>query len=208
MQGLGGWIHVHVLPRMAGHLCLDAGPRPQACLLWQISGEIAEDPASSQPKTTQAAVNWLCGSHLMSSCNHLPLLFIQPASLDDQQHLPGEQRLLKPGEDSSMHISDASSCPICMQTMQCIGLHHEEKKTKETTRGRVMQGILGEFPGYIDCYLRLACLQARRGDLEAAHEWAAKALAASNNHSDCLAVQGNTPGRKHQYKDITFDASQ
>lgn len=54
-----------------------------------------------------------------------------------------------------------------------------------------MQGILGEFPGYIDCYLRLACLQARRGDLEAAHEWAAKALAASNNHPDCLAVQGD-----------------
>ena len=53
-----------------------------------------------------------------------------------------------------------------------------------------MQGILQEFPGYLDCYLRLACLECQRGNLPAAHIWASKALSASNNAPDALAVQG------------------
>lgn len=50
------------------------------------------------------------------------------------------------------------------------------------------QGILGQFPGYIDCYLRLSALARAAGDMEKAREWADAATQQAAGEVDAQAL--------------------
>lgn len=48
--------------------------------------------------------------------------------------------------------------------------------------------LLKEFPKYVDCLLRLACICKKKGDIEGAEAWARKAAKTSSNSADALAL--------------------
>jgi hypothetical protein len=47
---------------------------------------------------------------------------------------------------------------------------------------------LGQFPGYIDCYLRLSALARAAGDMEKAREWADAATQQAAGEVDAQAL--------------------
>lgn len=48
--------------------------------------------------------------------------------------------------------------------------------------------LLKEFPKYVDCELRLACICKKKGDIEGAEKWARKAAETSSNSADALGL--------------------
>lgn len=50
------------------------------------------------------------------------------------------------------------------------------------------KALLGQFPQYADCHLRLACLAKARGDIAEAESWAHRAAEASGRSADSLAL--------------------
>lgn len=48
--------------------------------------------------------------------------------------------------------------------------------------------LLKEFPKYVDCQLRLACICKKRGDIKGAEKWAREAAEASSNSADALGL--------------------
>jgi len=48
--------------------------------------------------------------------------------------------------------------------------------------------LLKEFPKYVDCQLRLACICKKRGDIRGAEKWAREAAEASSNSADALGL--------------------
>lgn len=48
--------------------------------------------------------------------------------------------------------------------------------------------LLKEFPKYVDCILRLACICKKKGDINGAERWARKAAETSANSADALAL--------------------
>jgi RNA polymerase-associated protein CTR9 len=48
--------------------------------------------------------------------------------------------------------------------------------------------LLKEFPKYVDCQLRLACICKKRGDIKGAERWAREAAEASSNSADALGL--------------------
>ena len=48
--------------------------------------------------------------------------------------------------------------------------------------------LLKEFPRYVDCQLRLACICKKRGDIKGAEKWAREAAGASSNSADALGL--------------------
>ncbi|KAK9810525.1 hypothetical protein WJX72_012163 [[Myrmecia] bisecta] len=50
------------------------------------------------------------------------------------------------------------------------------------------KGILEQFPGYVDCYLRLACMERQRGRFAHAIEWVEKALKVDEHNSDARVL--------------------
>ncbi|WPT12725.1 RNA polymerase-associated protein CTR9-like protein [Picochlorum sp. SENEW3] len=48
--------------------------------------------------------------------------------------------------------------------------------------------LLKEFPKYVDCILRLACICKKKGDINGAETWARKAAETSSNSADALAL--------------------
>ena len=48
--------------------------------------------------------------------------------------------------------------------------------------------LLKEFPKYVDCQLRLACICKKRGDIKGAEKWARAAAEASSNSADALGL--------------------
>ena len=64
----------------------------------------------------------------------------------------------------------------------------------------LLQDMVEEFPDYLDGYLRLACIERKRGNLKKAIHWAEqgidKAEASSKgspSHTDLLAMAGQPP---------------
>ena len=60
-----------------------------------------------------------------------------------------------------------------------------------------MQDMLGQFPDYMQCYLRLACIADVGGRQEEAQDWVRRALARRPDHPDALALQGALPRCQH-----------
>lgn len=50
------------------------------------------------------------------------------------------------------------------------------------------QALLQQFPGYIDCYLRLAAMAKAAGDVDEARHWAAAATEQAGGHVDAQAM--------------------
>lgn len=48
--------------------------------------------------------------------------------------------------------------------------------------------LLQQFPGYIDCYLRLSAMAKAAGDIEEARQWASKATEQAGGHVDAQAM--------------------
>ena len=57
-----------------------------------------------------------------------------------------------------------------------------------TTLPAPPQGIIAQHEGYIDCYLRLACIARRMGAGAEAFKWATRALELQGGHADALAL--------------------
>lgn len=50
------------------------------------------------------------------------------------------------------------------------------------------RNLVGQFPGYIDCYLRLSAMAKAAGDMQQAAHWAAQATAQAGGHVDAQAL--------------------
>jgi RNA polymerase-associated protein CTR9 len=48
--------------------------------------------------------------------------------------------------------------------------------------------LVEQFPGYIDCYLRLSAMAKAAGDMSEAQHWAAQATQQAGGHVDAQAL--------------------
>jgi RNA polymerase-associated protein CTR9 len=53
---------------------------------------------------------------------------------------------------------------------------------------KAYQELVQQFPGYIDCYLRLSALARAAGDMDKAREWADKATQQAGGDVDAEAL--------------------
>lgn len=80
---------------------------------------------------------------------------------------------------SSNRLTPAS-CVVCVSSLFAAG---NLKAASDTYKQLVQQ-----FPGYIDCYLRLSAMAKASGDLDEAKLWAAEATKQQGGHIDAQAM--------------------
>jgi RNA polymerase-associated protein CTR9 len=69
-----------------------------------------------------------------------------------------------------------------------VGLLHTRRAGDLKAAKETYQRLLQSFPGYVDCYLRLAAMAKAAGDVEEARHWAAQATAQADAHIDAQAM--------------------
>ncbi|KAF8067234.1 ctr9 [Scenedesmus sp. PABB004] len=92
------------------------------------------------------------------------------------------------GEAAAAMMGDAST-----SAMQKVTLGYNMARLKEATgdlksAGDTYKQLLQQFPGYIDCYLRLSAMAKAAGDDDEAQRWAAAATQQAGGHVDAQAM--------------------
>ncbi|KAK9845686.1 hypothetical protein WJX84_004302 [Apatococcus fuscideae] len=185
-----------------------AARSPSSMEVWEMLAELlaATDPPGSLHAYKKALELYRAAPHSSDSAPHAaenghtePSIHLNPKLLNNAavMHMRGGnfQVALELIEEAIQAAASGDAVSnVTASSQVTMGYNHarlQESCGRRREAEVSYQRILQEFPGYVDCYLRLACLQGRRGDLPAAHEWASKALAASNNAPDALAVQAS-----------------
>ncbi|PRP77258.1 hypothetical protein PROFUN_14470 [Planoprotostelium fungivorum] len=75
-----------------------------------------------------------------------------------------------------------------------------ESKCHYSEAVRLYEGIIEEYPEYIDCYLRLGAMCKSRGELVEAADWYNKAIEQDEKSTDALVMQGNLHLQKEEWQ--------
>lgn len=156
--------------------------------LWQIAGDVncVDDPAIA----LKAYLEGLSLYGKSSSENIVPIRLLNNIAV---LYFRSEQM-----EKSYIRMSEA------IENMQLGGfndLHPASQVTLGYNMARIREAVgdlgtaekeyeslLKEFPKYIDCLLRLACISKKRGDIAQAEYYARKASETSSSSADALAL--------------------
>lgn len=83
--------------------------------------------------------------------------------------------------------------PGSASALQTISMGYNMARLQEATGDlkaaeAMYRNLVGQFPGYIDCYLRLSAMAKAAGDMQQAAHWAAQATAQAGGHVDAQAL--------------------
>ena len=160
--------------------------------LWENLGDIVclEDPAKAMKAYTKAIDLHRKGADSQESYSSVPcrllnnaaVLYLRTGKVNTAYNLESAAiENAKAGHLGNLHPASQVTLGYNMARItESVG----DLKTAE----KEYLDLLKEFPKYVDCELRLACISKKKGDIESAEKWARKAAATSSNSADALGL--------------------
>ena len=160
--------------------------------LWENLGDIVclEDPARAMKAYTKAIDLYKQKSDSQESYTSVPCRLLNNAAV----------LYLRTGKSNIAYNLESAAIENA-KAGHLGNLHPASQVTLGYNMARITESIgdlktaekeyidlLKEFPKYVDCELRLACIAKKKGDIEGAEKWARKAAATSSNSADALGL--------------------
>lgn len=97
-------------------------------------------------------------------------------------------RLINGAIDNAQHGGLGNLHPASQVTLGYNMARIREASGDLNIAEKEYQELLKEFPKYVDCLLRLACIAKKKGKISDAEQWARRAAEVSSNSADALAL--------------------